>query len=102
MPFDFNHWIIDAPSSTEIENMRIAGRWRARCVLILLACVGEGPQLRDMSPQLSFLNVVPWRPIFKNSFYGSLMDPMVVPSSQVEQGPDMKRMICVSGTMFRQ
>ncbi len=40
--------------------------------------------------------------LFKNSFYGSLMDPMVVPGSQVEQGPYMKRMIRVSGTMFRQ
>ena len=39
--------------------------------------------------------------LFNNTFRGFLMDPMVVPGCQVEQGPDMKRMICVSGTMFR-
>ena len=40
--------------------------------------------------------------IFKNTLRESLVDPMVVPGSQVEQGPDMKRMIRVSGTMFGQ
>ena len=55
----------------------------------------------DMSPQV-FSECGSVAALFKNSFYGSLMNPMVVPGSQVEQGPNMKRMICVSGTMFRQ
>ena len=55
----------------------------------------------DMFPQV-FSECGSVAALFKNSFYGSLMDPMVVPGSQVEQGPYMERMICVSGTMFRQ
>ena len=54
-----------------------------------------------MSPQ-AFFKCPPFAAIFKNTLHGSLVDPMVVPRSQVEQGPDMKRMIRVSGTMLGQ
>lgn len=55
----------------------------------------------DMST-LVFFKCPPVAAVFKNTLHGSLVDPMVVPGSQVEQGPDMKRMIRVSGTMFGQ
>ena len=102
MPFDFNILIIESPSSTEIENVRMDVVGTAHLTLSCLHELAKTSHLRRYFTLGLFLKWTPLGAVLKYTLRQALVDPMVVPRSQVEQGPNMKRMICVSGTVLGQ